>query len=381
MIIHKGYKYRIYPNSKQIHQIEQNFGNARFVYNYFLDRKINLYKTDKTSLSYNKCAHELVELKTKLEWLKLSDSMSLQESLKDLDMAYQNFFKYNQGFPNFHSKHSNQSYRTRNQSNSIRIEDNKLILPKLGSIKIKLSRNIKGKILNATVSKTKTNKYFVSLCLEYEEDIKHNSGGLIGLDLGIKNFYSDSNGKKIDSPKLLNKYEKRLKHQQRKLSRMIESNISSYTSNRKPVYIKPINECKNIQKQRLIVAKLHEKIANSRLDFLHKESLRLVKENQIIAIEDLNVKGMIKNHKLAKSISEMSWAKFYTLLEYKAREYETIIIKIPRFYASSQTCSNCGYVHKEVKNLNIRKWTCPICNTKHDRDINAAINILNKALA
>ena len=380
--ITKGFKYRIYPTASQEQQLEQIFGNVRFVYNHFLNIRSEKWKNDHKGISYNETSSLLTELKKKEEyvWLNLSDSMALQESLRDLDRAFRNFFRKNNDYPVFHSKHDKQSYRTRNQNNSIRIEGNRITLPKIGRIKIKLSRQIKGRILNATISRTKTNKYFVSLCCEYEEDIRSNGGGVIGIDVGLKEFYTDSNGTVVDNPKYLVRYDKKFLKEQRKLSHMIEMNIEHYIANRVPVYKKPLSECKNIQKQRIKLARIHEKICNSRSDFLHKVSMTLVKENQIIAVEDLNVKGMIANHKLARSISDVSWSEFYKLLEYKANEYGTLIIKAPRFHASSQICHVCGYKNVVVKDLKIRKWTCPICGTDHGRDHNAAINILNEAL-
>ena len=380
--ITKGFKYRIYPTESQKQMMEQTFGNVRFVYNYFLNMKSEEWKTNRQRITYNKTSSLLTDLKKEegYLWLNLSDSMALQESLRDLDRAFQNFFKKNNDYPKFHSKHDKQSYRTRNQNNSIRIEGNRLILPKIGKVKIKLSRSIKGRILNATVFRTNTNKYFVSLCREYEQDIKSNAGGEVGIDVGLKEFYTDSNGTVVDNPKYLAKYDKKLLKEQMKLSRMIEMNIDHYIGNRVPVYKKPLSECKNIQKQRIKLARIHEKICNSRSDFLHKVSTTLVKENQIIAVEDLNVKGMIRNHNLARSVSDVSWSEFYRLLEYKAAEYGSNVIKVPRFYASSQTCHVCGYKNIFVKDLKIRKWTCPVCGSHHDRDHNAAINILNEAL-
>ena len=380
--ITKGFRYRIYPTESQKQMMEQTFGNVRFVYNHFLNMKSEEWKTNRQRITYNKTSSLLTDLKKEegYLWLNLSDSMALQESLRDLDRAFQNFFKKNNDYPKFHSKHDKQSYRTRNQNNSIRIEGNRLILPKIGKVKIKLSRSINGRILNATVSRTKTNKYFVSLCCEYEQDIKSNAGGAVGIDVGLKEFYTDSNGTVVDNPKYLAKHDKKLLREQKKLSHMIEMNIDHYIGNRVPVYKKPLSECKNIQKKRLKIAKIHEKISDCRSDFLHKESLKLVKENQIIAVEDLNVKGMIRNHNLARSVSDVSWSEFYRLLEYKATEYGSNVIKVPRFYASSQTCHVCGYKNIFVKDLKIRKWTCPVCGSHHDRDHNAAINILNEAL-
>ncbi|MBQ6477733.1 MAG: IS200/IS605 family element transposase accessory protein TnpB [Erysipelotrichaceae bacterium] len=380
--ITKGFKYRIYPTESQKQMMEQTFGNVRFVYNHFLNMRSEEWKNDHKSICYNKTSSLLTDLKKEEEcsWLNLSDSMALQESLRDLDRAFQNFFKKNNDYPVFHSKHEKQSYRTRNQNNSIRIEGNRLILPKIGKVKIKLSRDIKGRILNATISRTKTGKYYVSLCCEYKEDIKINNGGAIGIDVGLKEFYTDSNGTVVDNPKYLANYDKKLLKEQKKLSRMIEMNIDHYTSNRVPVYKKPLSECKNIQKQRVKLARIHEKISDCRSDLLHKASTTLVKENQIIAVEDLNVKGMIRNHKLARSINDVSWSEFHRLLECKAKEYDSVFIKVPRFYASSQTCHVCGYKNALVKDLRIRKWTCPVCGSHHDRDHNAAINILNEAL-
>ena len=380
--ITEGFKYRIYPTESQKQMMEQTFGNVRFVYNHFLNMRSEEWKNDHKSICYNKTSSLLTDLKKEEEysWLNLSDSMALQESLRDLDRAFQNFFKKNNDYPVFHSKHEKQSYRTRNQNNSIRIEGNRLILPKIGKVKIKLSRQIQGRILNATVSRTKTSKYFVSLCCEYEEELKANSGGVIGIDVGIKEFYTDSNGTVANNPKYLANYDKKLLKEQKKLSHMIEMNIDHYTSNRVPVYKKPLSECKNIQKQRVKLARIHEKISDCRSDLLHKASTTLVKENQIIAVENLNVKGMIRNHYLARSINDVSWSEFHRLLECKAKEYDSVFIKVPRFYASSQTCHVCGYKNALVKDLKIRKWTCPVCGSRHDRDYNAAINILNEAL-
>lgn len=380
----KAFKYRIYPNNEQIQQLNQNFGNARFVFNYFLDLKQKAYKESKESISLTKTQSMMTKLKQEEDyaWLNLSDSMSLQESLKDLDKAYKNFFN-GAGFPNFKKKMNKQSYRTRNQNNGIRILDgNHINLPILKSVKIKLSRMPEGRILNATITRTKTNKYFISLCVECDITPKANKGNSTGIDLGLKDFAILSNGDKISNPKYLSKYQNKLKREQRKLSHMIESHIVEYKvigNSRYPVYDKPLSECSNINSQRIKVAKIHEKIADTRNDFLHKLSSKLVKENQFIALEDLNVKGMVKNHNLAKSIHEVSWSEFVRMLKYKSIEYGTEIKFIGRFYPSSQTCSSCGQVHKEMKNLAIRTLKCD-CGNVIDRDINAAINILNEGL-
>ena len=375
MLITKGYKYRIYPNQAQINQIQKNLDCARFVYNRALDIRSSSWKERKESVSYNQTAHIIVDLKQDKDymWLLEADSMCLQESLKDLDKAYQSFFKHVGKYPKFKKKHAyKQSYRTRNQANGIRIvDDTHIVLPKLGTVKFKLSRYFEGRILNATISKTPTNRYFISLCVEEELSEKHNLGGTIGIDVGIKSFLVDSKSNEISNPHFIDKYSRILNKQQRKLSRMIEH---AKQNKRK------LQECSNIQKQRLKVAKIHEKITNCRMDFLHKLSTKLVSENQVISVEDLNVKGMLRNHRLAKSISDVSWSEFIRQLEYKSIEHDSIVVKVPRMYASSQTCSICGYKNTKVKDLRIRDWKCPQCGALHNRDYNAAVNILNKGL-
>jgi putative transposase len=313
-------------------------------------------------------------------WLASCDSMALQESVKDLNKAFANFFEKRAGYPKFHKKSSSQSYRTRNQSGGIRIEGSRIVLPKLGAVKAKISRLPNGRILNATVSRTATGKHFVSLCCEEELVPKPNAGGVAGIDLGIKELYVDSNGYMEPNPKYLVKYEKQLRREQRSLSRMIEANIAGYTKNRKPVWKRPLSECSNIQKQKRRVALIHEKICNCRTDNLHKASSRLVNENQVIALESLNIKGMVRNHHLAKAISDASWSHFVTMLEYKAFEHGCTVLRVPTFYPSSQTCSCCGYKNPKVKDLKVRRWICPDCGVVHDRDENAAKNILAKAL-
>ena len=293
MKITKGYKYRIYPNDVQTEQISRTLGCCRFVYNHFLALRSEAWKECRESLSYVATARLLTELKRDPEhlWLASADSMALQESLRNLDRAYRNFFSGRGRYPRYKSKHNHcQSYRTRNQSDNIRIEDGRIVLPKLGAVKARISRIPDGRILNASVSRTPTGKYYVSLCVEEELVPKPNSGGVIGIDVGIKEFYTDSNGDSVADPKTLSKYERRLRREQRRLSRKQKG-----SSNR--------------AKQRIRVAAVHEKIYNVRTDFLHKESTRLVSENQVIAIESLNVKGMVRNHHLAKAISDASWSR------------------------------------------------------------------------
>lgn len=361
--MNKGVKFRIYPNKEQENLILQTLGCCRLIYNKGLDLRDKAYKSGEKS-NYTQTSAMLTNLKSddNFSFLKLVDSIALQQSLRDLDRAYQNFFKKRTKFPQFKSKHNNhQSYRTLNQGNNIRIVGNYLKLPKLGYVKVKQSMEV-GSINNVTIEKTPTGKYFAVLNVDFEPEFKQNNGNSIGIDVGLKEFYTDSNGNKVDNPKYLEKSEKKLKREQRRLSRKQKGS-------------------KNRNKQRIRVARVHEKVTNQRNDFLQKESTRLVRENQTICIEDLNIKGMIRNHRLARAISSVSWSKFFTMLEYKATWYGNTIIRVPTFYPSSQTCSKCGQGNPMVKHLWVREWECPFCHTKHDRDYNASINILNKGLS
>ncbi|MBH1942535.1 transposase [Mobilitalea sibirica] len=362
MEITKGMVFRIYPTKAQEEKINKTLGCCRYVYNHFLSVRTNIYKETGKGISYYKTSAMLTDLKKELGWLKEADSMALQEALRNLDRSFQNFFEKRANYPTFHSKRSNnQSYRTRNQNNGIRIVGKYINIPKLGHIKFKQTMFIEGSILNATLRRKPSGKYFISLCVKQEIKPLINNGGKIGIDVGIKSFYSDSNGNVIENPKYLNKTLKKVKREQKRLSRKQKGS-------------------KNRDKQRLCLARAHEKISNQRNDFLQKQSTILVRENQTICIENLRIRNMLKNHKLARSISDVAWGNFYKMLEYKSVWYGTEIRRIPTFYPSSQTCSNCGYLNKDVKNLTVRKWICPCCSKEHDRDNNASINILIKGL-
>ena len=364
--IQRGLKYRIYPTDEQTVLINKTLGCARFVFNHFLGIRQDEWKYNHKSVQYKDTNAMLTDLKRRPEysWLNEVDSMALQQSLRDLQRAYDNFFAKRAKYPRFKSKHHHtQSYRSQCVTNNIRVEGNGIKLPKLGIVKIKLSRPVVGVISNATITRTAGNKYYVSLCVSYEAELFPNEGSIVGIDVGVKDFYADSNGAIEPNPRYFNKYQRKLAREQRRLARKM-------------------NGSSRRERQRVRVARLHEKITNVRADHHHKISTRLAKENQIVVVEDLKIKNMVKNKHLSKAISDVAWYKFFTMLEYKLAERGGQLIKVPTFYPSSQTCNVCGYKNPIVKNLAVRDWECPECGTYHEnRDLNAAINIKEKGLA
>lgn len=358
----KGIKFRIYPNREQQNLINQTLGCCRLIYNRGLAMRNKAYENGQ-KIGYSQTSAMLTELKKceDFAFLKVVDSIALQQSLRDLDRGFVNFFQKRAAHPAFKSKHNrHQSYRTINQSDNIRIVGKYIKLPKLGLVKIRQSMEV-GKINNVTIEHTPTGKYFAVLNVEFEPQRRPNNGGCIGIDVGIKEFYSDSNGNVVANPKYLEKSMRKLIREQRKLSRKQK-------------------DSNNRNKQRVKVALVHEKITNQRNDFLQKQSTMLIRENQTICIEELKVKNMMRNHKLALHIGSASWSKFFNMLVYKSVWYGNDVVKVPTMYPSSQTCSCCGYKNPLVKNLSVRIWECPDCHAVHNRDTNASINILKKGL-
>lgn len=365
-----AYKFRIYPTKAQQNLIQRTFGCTRFVYNYYLAQRIAVYEQTGTMMNYYACTNDLTVLKRQdtTVWLKEVDAKALQTSIRDLDTAYQNFFRglkqgKNVGYPKFKSKKEHrQSYRTTYSNGNIKILDQMIQLPKLGQLKCRISKEVKGRILNATVSQNPSGKYFVSICCtDVEFEPLEPTGCVVGVDLGIHDLAITSDGVKYPNNKYLSQSEKKLAKLQRQLSR------KSKGSN-------------NRNKARIKVARLQEHIANQRKDAMHKVTTDLIRNYDVICIEDLAPSNMVKNHKLAKVVSDASFAEFRRQLEYKAQWYGRTISVIDRFYPSSQLCSSCGAQWSGTKDLSVREWRCPECGVVHDRDMNAANNILNEGL-
>ena len=362
LLVHKAYKFRIYPDSNQALLIVKTIGCSRFVFNYFLAERSSAYESQKKTLSYNDCSAMLTQLKKELTWLKEVDSTALQSSLRFLDDSFKRFFSRQNDYPRFKSrKNPVQSYTSKFTNNNIAVEDSFLKLPKLGFVRYAKSREVDGRIISATVSRKPSGKFFVSLLAETEVSEFPKTGSACGVDVGLKDFAVLSDGSGHTNPRFFRSLEAKLAKEQRILSRRVKFSSNWY-------------------KQKLKVARVHESIANARADYLHKLSTDIVKNHDIIGMEDLQVSDMLKNKRLSKAISEVSWSQFKELLEYKAVWYGKKVITVSRTFASSQLCSACNYQNKAVKNLSVRTWTCPSCNAVHDRDINASINLRNEAI-
>jgi len=358
--IHKSYKFRIYPTKEQEVLMSKHFGCSRFVFNHFLSVRKEQYLNDKTSLNYYDNASSLTQLKKEgeTEWLREVNSQSLQAAIRNLDTAYKSFFNKQNQFPKFKSKHNKQSF---NVPQNVLIEEGVLMIPKFKKgIKAKTHREIHGKILFATISKNTTGKYYASVTCEESYEPLKKTGKSVGIDLGIKDFAILSDGKVYKNIKPLKTRLKKLKYNQRQLSKKEKG-----------------SESRNKQKQKLGV--VYEKITNIRTDYLHKISTEIVKNHDIISVENLNVKGMMKNHKLAQAIADVSWSKFNAMLEYKSKWNNKEYVKIDRWFPSSKTCSSCGWINQSLE-LKHREWTCDGCGETHDRDINASKNILKQGL-
>lgn len=356
----KAYKYKISPDKEQTELLNKHFGSVRFVYNYFLNERKQEYETNKQTLNYYDNARSLTEIKKNEEynWLREINSQTLQYSLKSLDGAYNNFFKKRGGFPKFKSKRNKNSFTV---PQFVKVERDLLIIPKFkDGIKIILHRKFKGVIKQCTISKNPTGNFFVSILVETEHIKLPKTGLTVGIDLGIKDFVITSDGFKYKNNRYTKTYERKLKRAQQHLSKKTKG------SNR-------------YNKQCLKISKIHEKITNSRMDNLHKVSTDLIKKYDTIIVEDLNIKSMVKNHRLAKQISDVSWGSFIQMLTYKAIWNDKQVISVGRWFPSSKTCGSCGYINQNLT-LNERSWKCPSCGKIHDRDLNAAKNILKEGL-
>lgn len=364
-MIQKAFKYRIYPNQEQEQKIAQHLGCVRYIYNKALETKVKHYEQTGKSLScFELTTGLLKQEKSQNEWLKEPYSQCLQMSLRNLDNAFTRFFKQKKGFPKFKAKHDSKQSCQFPQHVKIDLDNNKICLPKIGWIKTKFSRQFNGKVKTTTLSRTATGKYYVSILVELNEEPKTKNAikaeTAVGIDLGIKSYIVTSDGQEIQYPKFLKQSINRLKILQSRVSKHPKGGLRRRKAMRK-------------------VAKLHEKIRNQRHDWLHKLSYKLISENQTVCLEDLSVADILKNHCLAQSISDCSWGTFVSFLEYKAEWYGVNVLKIGRFEPSSKTCSECGWMKKDL-NLSDRKWECEECGILHDRDVNAALNIKKFAL-
>lgn len=359
--VNKAFKFRVYPTREQELLLNKTFGCVRYIYNHFLALRKASYNYDKITLNFYDNSADLTELKKHFPWLKEVDSVALQQSLRDLDRAYKNFFKRKIGFPKFKSKKIHRySYRT----HSVKLSDDcrYVKLPKLGLVKLAGYSSIEGRILNATLSKTSSGKYFISFSVtDISDKYLERTNKNVGIDLGIKDLIITSDGKKYENHKYLSKSLARLRRFSKLHSRKARGS-------------------KNKEKARIRLARYYEKVTNQRKDILNKISTELVKAYDIICVENLNISNMVKNHNLARNINDASWGEFVRQLEYKCEWYGKKLVKVNTFFPSSQLCSSCGSKFSKVKDLSVRNWVCPNCKTLHDRDINASINILKEGL-
>ena len=358
----KAFKYRLYPTASQEEKINQNIGCARFVYNQLLDDRIKVYKETK-----QKSKKTYSALKEEHDFLKKADSRALKNAQAHLDEAYNKFFKEpNTGLPKFKAKHKSRwSYTTDNNNNAIHFKGNRIQLPKVGAVKVVQHRDIEGRIISATISHERSGEYYASvLCEITKQESFPVTDKVVGIDLGLHDLVVCSDGERVEAPNHFRKAEQKLAREQRKFARTQKGSNGH-------------------EKQRVKVTRCHKKIKNQRKDFLQKLSTKLIRENQVICLEDLSVKGMVKNHRLAKSVSDASLAKFVSMLEYKALWYGRSVVKIDRFYPSTQICNGCGFRNtslRGLKGLKVREWVCPECGEVHDRDFNASMNILKEGL-
>jgi putative transposase len=359
--VNKTYKFRIYPNKEQKEFFAKTFGCVRFIYNRMLSDKIKYYEETNKRLN-----NTPAQYKKEFDWLKEVDSLALANAQINLQTAYNNFFKSPKvGFPKFKSKKSNhRSYTTNYVNGNIIITDNKIKLPKAGLVKIKQHREIPSdyKLKSVTISQIPSGKYYASVLFEYENQAQRiEPHSFLGLDFSMHELFVSSDGVSAQYPKFYRCALKKLEREQRKLSKMEKGS-------------------NNRQKQRIKVARLHEKVASQRKDFLHKQSRQITNAYDCVCIENLDMKAMSQMLNFGKSVSDNGWGMFTTFLKYKLEEQGKKLVKIDKFFASSQTCSYCGYKNPDTKNLSIRAWDCPECGTHHDRDVNAAINIRNEGM-
>ena len=353
---HYTYKYRLYPNDKQVKKLAGMFGTCRWLHNFFLEKKNKNYLDNKTSSTYYQDSEVLTKLKKVYVWMSETNSQSLQQELKNLDTSFGRFFRKISNFPRFHTKHDKQAFRV---PQKVRVDNKTLFIPKFNEgIKFKQHRKVEGTIRHATISKNKAGQHFVCICAEKNIDRMPQTNKEVGIDLGIKTLIQCSDGKKYLNVKPYRTLEFRVKLLQKEVSRKVKGSI-------------------NRNKARVMLARLHQRISDIRTNHLHQITRRIINENQVVVIEDLNVKGMLRNHKLAKAIQDVSLHELKRQLEYKAEWYGRTLVQIDRWYPSSKTCNECGFINQNLT-LNDREWTCPRCNVEHDRDLNASINILNE---